>query len=217
MYKFFKQAGVECHKPTYMQLIFENVHGTGEIYMDCLKAICGDTEGKSMVDLCCCTAPNTPLLGFKERTYVDVLPRVLDHPGEQEFFVQKDVIDFLGEASRCYDVAICSDGIEHLTKPDGFELINLAMSAANRSVFFTPLGDHLVGDDDNPENHHSGWTPGDLEPHNYHNVIAFPHYHKLLNVGAFFFWACCDLEGDFARVFNLLNNKSWATEAKLQK
>jgi hypothetical protein len=200
-----------------MTLIFENVHGTGEVYMDCLKAICGDTEGKSMIDLCCCTAPNTPLLGFKERKYVDVLPRILDHPSEQEFFEQDDVLNFLnGPKMKYYDMVICSDGIEHLTKAEGYDLINLAWFFSEKQIYFTPLGDYMVDKNDtNPENHHSGWIPDDLSG-NFH-CIVFPHYHKLLNTGAFFFWYNSEYNDDFNRVKNILKNKSWATEAKQQK
>ena len=201
---------VIAKKPVDLQLEFPGVHGNTQVYMDCLRAICGDTAGKSMIDLCCCTAPHTPLLHFKDRMYVDILPRKLDWPEEQEFFLQQDVLEF--EKAIVFDrsdVAICSDGIEHFSKENGYRLLHQMERIAHKQVLFTPLGEYLVVNSDDPEGHHSGWWPEDFKGY---ASIVFPEYHPTLGVGGFFVWKCRDIEQDFERVKEILMSKSWAIQ-----
>lgn len=190
-----------------MRLEFKNVAGNGEVYMDCLRAICGDTRGKSMIDLCCCTAPNTPLLGFSERYYIDIIDRKLDHPEEQKFFHRHDALNVHLFMAASVDVMICSDGIEHFKKEDGKQLLEIMHMSSTKQVLFAPLGPYLVDENDkNPENHHSAWWPEDFDGY---ATIVFPKYHSILGVGAFFAWKCPDIKNDFERVKSILNNKSW--------
>lgn len=189
-----------------MRITFPGVHGNDYIYMKCLRAVCGDTEGKSMIDICSNLSPHTPLLGFKERVYVDILSRQLDHPQEQQYFVQDNVLDYLNQSTQ-YDVGICSDGIEHFTEDDGILLLKLMQVRTDRMVLFTPLGDHMVDKESkDPEGHHSGWTPEMLDRlfPGFFAFISFPEYHPTLGVGAFFFWHCKNIEQDFNRVVNEL-------------
>lgn len=191
-----------------MKIEFNNIHGNGVIYLDVLKSICGGTNGKSMVDLGCNLAPYTCQLEFENRTYVDILPRTLDEAKEQKYFVQDDILSFLKEKNKEYDVAISSDCIEHLTDMDGTKLLILMEDKSLKQILFTPLGDHMVETDNyNPEAHHSGWTP-ELVP-DYASII-FPQYHPSLGVGAFFFFKCDNLESEFERVVNELKQKEWA-------
>lgn len=192
-----------------MQITFEGVHGNNEVYLDCLKSICGDTEGKTLLDAMCNLAPHTPLLGFKERTYVDVLPRILDHKDEQQHFIQKDIFHFLDDEDIYFDTIICSDGIEHIIKEDGHRLLYEFLLKSDRNIIFTPLGNHMVEDGDNPENHHSGWFPEELKGY---ASIVFPQYHPTLGIGAFFSWDCDNIEDDFERVKNELKQKTWAKD-----
>lgn len=190
-----------------MQLIIPGVHGNGTIYLDILKAICGDTKGKSMVDLMCHHAPYTPLLGFKDRLYVDVLDRGLDHPEEQKYFVCSDVFVYTFENSHMhYDVAICSDGIEHLKKQAGRDFIWTMRLQSGKAILFTPLGEYAVTNEDNPDSHRSGWLPEDLPEF---ATVVLPDFHPTLNVGAFFAWHTKDIKQDFERVKNELKYKSW--------
>jgi hypothetical protein len=179
-----------------MKLEFPNIHGNDTVYMDCLRAICGDTAGKSMVDLGCNLAPHTPLLGFADRMYVDILPRILDHREEQKYFVQQDILLFKRTDDK--DVSIASDVIEHFTKENGFKLIEIMERISNRQILFTPLGDYMVDHvSTDPEGHHSGWYPEDFPGY---ASIVFPEYHPTLGVGAFFVWRCENIEADFERV-----------------
>lgn len=198
-------------------LTFPGVVGSIEVYMDVMRAICGETEGKSMIDLMCAFAPNTPKLGFSRRRYFDIIDRQLDHPEEQEFFSQADVLtiqpalEWIRKATGAdlYDVAICSDGIEHLTEIQGRILVSTMLSISHKQILFTPLDDIFgmakEGDND-PEAHRSLWHP-DMLPGFFH--IVFPHYHKVWNGGAFFSLRSSFGEAEFNRVKSILQTKHW--------
>lgn len=191
-----------------MRIDFENVNGCNEVYTDCLRALCGNTEGKSLLDAMSNLAPHTPLLGYKERAYVDILPRILDHKEEQQYFIQQDIFDFISTTEKTFDCIIISDGIEHVTMDKGQHLLKLFSEKTNRIITFTPLGNYMVDDTDNPEGHHSGWLPISFSNEWAH--IVFKNYHPTLGIGAFFSWTCENIEQDFERVSNELKNKSWA-------
>lgn len=187
-----------------MKLEYPGLVGSGELYLKVLKAICGDTSDKSMVDLMCYHAPYTPLLGFKDRLYVDIQDRGLDHKEEEQFFVNSDIWLFLvqNDNLRC-DVMICSDGIEHLEKQAGYDLLFTMKLMSEKQIIFTPLGEYMVTNEENPDSHRSGWLPKDLDGW---ATIVFPDFHPALNCGAFFAWHCENIQQDFERVKNELNN-----------
>lgn len=190
-----------------MQITFEKVYGNDTVYLDCLKAICGDTQGKSMSDLGCNLAPHTPKLGFERKVYVDVLDRKLDHPEEQRYFVKDDMLSFLRMGVH-YDNTLSLDSIEHLSTSQGAQLISQMELHSDKQVIFTPLNAWMMDLEGNdPEGHHSLWTP-ELLPD--FASIVFPVYHYSLNIGAWFGWKCKDVESDFERVKNELNTKEWA-------
>lgn len=181
-----------------MQLEYPRISGSGELYLKVLKAICGDTENKSMADLLCHRAPYTPLLGFAHRVYVDIQDRGLDHKEEQDKFIKSDIWTFLIEHSGYhFDTAICSDGLEHLPKQKGWDLLLSMKLLSDKSIIFTPLGDYMITNDDNPDSHKSGWMPEELT--NYATIV-FPDFHPSLNKGAFFAWHCENIQQDFERV-----------------
>jgi hypothetical protein len=190
---------------------YPGITGNIEIYMKVLRAICGETGGKSMVDLCCAFAPNTPKLGFAQRRYFDIIDRKLDHPEEQKFFSKTDVLSIRLATERVrkaldvniYDVAICSDGIEHFLPSDGRRLLSIIQEISHKQIIFTPLGELWMEKipTDNPEAHRSAWYPEMLPGW---ACIVFPDYHQEWKVGAFFSWKCADLEKDFERVIKLI-------------
>lgn len=190
-----------------MQLTIPGVHGNGQIYLDILKAICGDTQGKSMIDLMCHHAPYTPLLGFEKRIYIDSQDRGIDHKDDQQLFIKSDVFLYLFEnAWSKYDVMICSDGIEHLSKQAGFDLALTMKLQSAKSVIFTPLGEWMITDSDHPDSHKSGWMPNDFPGY---ATIVLPEFHPVLETGAFFAWHTEDIQQDFDRVVNELKTKTW--------
>lgn len=181
---------------------YPGIIGDIEVYMKVLRAICGETDGKSMIDLMCAFAPNTPKLGFSIRSYVDVLERKLDDPNEQQFFERGNALDE-GDIIHYYDVSICSDGIEHVTISDGHKLLRVMGEISDKQIIFTPLGELWMEKipTDNPEAHRSAWYPEMLPGY---ACIVFPDYHKEWKVGSFFAWRCPDIEQDFERVIKLI-------------
>jgi len=163
--------------------------GSGEIYLQIMKTICGDVSDKSVIDLMCYHSPYIPQLGFSERTYVDIQDRKLDHKEEQQFFVLSDVFDFLNGNRKVFDFAICTDGIEHLSFKRGIELITLMTEQSQSQILFTPLGENMVNKKaTHPDIHKSGWTPDIIDKHfkGYFSYIVMPNFHTTF--GAFFFW-----------------------------
>lgn len=193
-----------------MRLDFPGIPGSGEIWMDVVKAICGDTDGKSLLDLMCYRAPHTPQLGFKTPVYVDVQDRDFDYPREKKSFVKWDVRKIMDcrlvVNNAPFDVAICSDGVEHLSKEEGRVLKNNIDFLARKSVFFTPLGPISIGEEIGPDAHQSGWYPDDFWGY---ALIVFPDFHPTLNCGAFFAFRCPELENEFNRIKKELKTKSW--------
>lgn len=196
-----------------MRLEYPGIQGNGEIYLDVLRAICGDVSNKSMVDLMCYHAPYTSQLGFKERTYVDVLDRGLDNKEEQRYFIKQDVFSFFIDNSRAHwDVMICSDGIEHLFKQDGWDLWFTMGLLSDKAIIFTPTRDSNLFADSDPDTHKSYWTPDDFKEY---AIIEFPDFHPTLNQGAFFAFKCGRIIDEFERVKNELKNKLWAKKLSM--
>lgn len=191
-----------------MKIIFNGINGNDEVYMDCLRAICGETEGKAMIDIGCNLAPHTPKLGFSKRTYIDILERTLDHVDEQKNFVHKNALDYLRQMGTGVDVALSLDNIEHLTLNDGKWLIRLMEDVSKKQILFTPLSAWMVGDesDPNPESHKCVWTP-DMLP-NWASIV-FKQYHPTLGIGAWFGFYCKNIIYEFERVSNELKTKNW--------
>lgn len=186
-----------------LRLDYPGIIGSGDLYLQVMKAICGDTEGKSMIDLMCYHAPYTPLLGFDKRTYIDIQDRGLDHKEEQPYFKQDDVLECLSSAEcQFHDVSICSDGLEHLEESHAIFLLKKMYLYSSKQILFTPFGEVMITTDENPDSHRSGWTPEKLEyiMHNHFAYIVFPDFHKSINAGAFFFWHTKDIQQDFERV-----------------
>jgi len=185
-----------------MQIVLPGINGSGELWLDIMKIICGDTSHKSMIDLGCHKAPYTPLLGFKERVYVDIQGRLLDDPNEQKYFIQDDVLGFLYYIKKRYDVAIASDFIEHVSVEKGYEFLAIARLQSKKQIIFTPLGEYMISDDDHPDSHRSGWTPEMLP---IYLSIVLPDFHPILGIGAFFAVNCSDEEKQ--RIINEIKNK----------
>jgi len=188
-----------------MQIEIPEIHGSGELWLEIMRVICGDTPNhpaSNMCDLMCHRAPYTPLLGFKERTYVDIQNREFDFPEEKGYFTHMDVFEFMKVCGVDYDLMICSDGIEHLTKEQGEELLWWMDIHSDKQVIFTPLGEYMLTEDKHPDSHRSGWTP-ELLPD--YLSIVFPDFHPTLGVGAFFAVNCSGIEKE--RILHEIKNK----------
>lgn len=193
-----------------MTITFPEINGCDEVYLDTLNALIGDKRD-SFLDIGCNKAPFTPRLGFKERKYIDILPRELDHKDEQQYFEQADAIDYLENLKRTYSVTFSLDQIEHVTKEYGHWQIAEMESYSHKQIFFTPTEGWMLtsDDDDNPESHRSVWTPEDIKRIESVQII-FPKYHPTLKIGAWFFMFCnSKLNREFERITNELKTKQW--------
>lgn len=190
--------------------------GTPEIHLEVLKIMCGDPTGKAVVDLMCCEASQTrKLYGWKKELYVDIQKRDLGAE-KNPFFELCDVIEYV-ESSRVlfFDIAICLDGIEHLSKKDGQYLMEALAYKVDKAIFFTPLGSYMVESDESekhPDKHYSGWTPQEFEVAGY-NCIVFHNFHEALHCGAFFAVHSKD-KTEWDRILTEINKVSWTEYSK---
>jgi hypothetical protein len=82
-----------------------------------------------------------------------------------------------------YDLALLIDVIEHLEKPEGYDLLDRLLGHARRVLLTTPLGFRRQEIPGQPfETHRSGWMPWDFGPRvRLHRWRIFPgHYSRLL-------------------------------------
>jgi hypothetical protein len=190
--------------------------GNGEVQLDVLKSICGNTDGKSMIDIGSGFCPNTRKLGFTEKLYIDIVER--DIVEEKPFFRKCNILVFIQsvEYLEKIDVSISLDNIEHFYKDDAIKILNWMVKNTKKQIIFTPLGDYIKtseADNTNPDTHKSGWLPKDFEDMGWATIV-FKNFHPKLNLGAFFAFKCSNINDEFTRVINELNNKKWANLSK---
>ncbi len=190
------------------KLIFPQT-GSSELQVQVLRAICGPTEDKTLIDLCCGSAPQTSQLKFKLKTYVDAVDRVI--PDGK--VIVANVLDYLKSGTMYYDISISTDTIEHFRDKDAKVFVDRTSRVAKKNIWFTPLGEFCMTFDpenNDPDTHKSEWTPEKLEelyPDRW-SYLVFPNWHPTLRnsknevLGAFFFWN----GDDFGRVKNELKN-----------
>lgn len=197
-----------------MRITTYKQNGDSALQVQVLKAICGPTEDKTLIDLCCGSAPQTGQITFKEKTHVDAVDRVLVGGGK---VIVANVIDFLKTTTSRYNISISTDSIEHFREKDGWNFLELTSKVADKNIWFTPLGEFcmtLDPENNDPDTHKSEWTPEKLEKAQpgYWSFLAFPSWHPTLRnskdeiLGAFFFWHSKDPDADFARVKSELKN-----------
>ncbi len=184
-----------------MKLIYDNP-GSAEVYMKVMKAICGDVRGKTMLDVCCGEIPHTDGLGFAHKTFVDI--EIRGGADSNSNFIKQDCFEFFKTNKKIYDTSIASDCIEHFRVPDALELLHQMDLCSDMQIIFTPLGPYMMEpvDSDDPHTHKSFWYPDDF--HGW-STIVFPRFHEIMNLGAFFVWTAYDLENEFERVKEELN------------
>lgn len=191
-----------------MRIQTYNQNGDSALQVQVLKAVCGSTEDKTLIDLCCGSAPQTGQIAFKEKTHVDAVDRFLVGGGK---VIVANVIDFLKTTTSRYDISISTDSIEHFRDKDAWEFVELTSKVASKNIWFTPLGEFcmtLDPENNDPDTHKSEWTPKKLEAANpgYWSFLVFPNWHPTLRnskdetLGAFFFWHCKNADADFERV-----------------
>jgi hypothetical protein len=161
--------------------------GSGALWLSVIRRlIVKRSEELSLLDLCCCECTGTQQLKWKKHVAVDVVD--WKKPDHIDFHLG-DAITFAESAPKNgFDVCICSDGIEHFSKDNGWRLLRAMEHSAKLSIIFTPLGDLWVDQNaTHPDHHKSGWLPEELSTVGW-NVESYPKWHSDWNAGAFFAW-----------------------------
>lgn len=138
----------------------------------------GDTLANcSMLDIGCGNAPTTGKLPCQTKLFIDAItPQQIPEP-----YLQADAVQFLIESQIQYDILTALDFIEHLSKSDGFKLLDAVEKKIRKcAIFFIPLGELAVSsveENYHPHKHWSGWLPEEFEALGY-DTIVFPTYHN---------------------------------------
>lgn len=161
--------------------------GSMELWIEVFVRIIGKpSKDVSVIDLCCGRMGNTRLLNFRDSLHVDVTDYE-DRPRHYRF-LKHDVLTLTESLNGMYDVALCSDGIEHLSKADGLKLLDRMTRLSRKRIIFTPLGDYIVEPDTtDPEKHKSGWLPKDFPPS--WETQEFPNWHPTIGIGGLWAWS----------------------------
>lgn len=161
--------------------------GSVDLYLEILSQIIGPTEELSFLDLCCGEMTATKRMSFASSLHIDVIDCPL-RPPDAKFFHGDVLAELANIGENWFDVSLCSDGIEHLTKEAGHTLLLEMQRVSTLSIIFTPLGDMLVDTEaTDPHTHKSGWIPSD-PAFRFWQTKTFPNWHPTLNHGAFFAW-----------------------------
>lgn len=142
-------------------------------------------NNESLLSLCCGIGLELTGLTTPHVTAVDIAPQYLaevKHRCPQAKTVQSDALAFLREQkANTFDVISIIDGIEHMEKFQGVELIKEMKRVCKREILlFTPQGPsddgYLKNEPHNAwgiegadhfQTHKSGWTADELEAHGF--------------------------------------------------
>lgn len=138
--------------------------GSNDVYLGVCDAILDGVERGSLIDLMSGECGITRQLGFKKVVAIDSDPKRAPPPEVAEFHEGDLKTMFYSPQasaalSRTYDVAICSDGIEHLDMYAGLMLLRKMARLAPVNIIFTPCGALDVRPERTDGGHVSGWLP----------------------------------------------------------
>lgn len=172
--------------------------GSYEMALKVMRAIVGSTKELSLIDLCSYTGTITRQMKFKEAVYVDVMDVGHEYEKDGLTFVRTGVNSEHEIFEKRYDVSTCLDGIEHLTKPEGWQMVQRMMKISDIQIIFTPLDAWMIDETaTNPEAHKCLWQPEDLPEWGH---VVFPTWHRLYSIGGFFSWHSKNMGSEFLRV-----------------
>ena len=138
-----------------------------------LKKAIGDC--KTLLDVGC--GSSSPIKSFSNKLYcvgVDAFEPSIEKSKKEQIhnkYYKMDVLE-IGKnfKPKSFDCVLASDLIEHLTKEEGFKLLEMMEKIAKKKVIvFTPNGFLSQGEyDNNPwQVHKSGWTVDEIKKRGY--------------------------------------------------
>jgi len=133
-------------------------------------------NGNTLLSLCCGIGYELKHLKTNDVTAVDIYQSYLDEVNNrcpQAKLVCSSALDFLRNSpDNSYDVISIIDGIEHMTKPDGIQVLKEMKRVARKKILlFTPNGyikntpkdTWGIPGGDKYQRHLSGWTSEELQ------------------------------------------------------
>lgn len=133
-------------------------------------------NGESLLSLCCGIGLELDRLGTKDVTAVDIAPQYLEKVHDrcpEAKLVCSDALSYIkDQPDRSVDIISIIDGIEHMDKKSGLEVIKHMKRVARKYIFlFTPEGylrnePHNAWDiegADEHQTHKSGWEVLELK------------------------------------------------------
>lgn len=161
--------------------------GSLGLWLKVVREIIGvPTKGLTLLDLCCNECTGTGRMEWRRHVGVDVVD--WGKPASVDFKLE-DALAFVERApAQAFDVCICSDGVEHFRKEEGWRLVRGMKRVGRLSIVFCPLGNFSVDvSATHPDCHKSAWWPEELEKE-WGNAASFPRWHRAWNSGAWFAW-----------------------------
>lgn len=162
--------------------------GSHPLWLEVVNGIIGSAPRAVMVDVCCGATAVTRHLDYPIVECCDLEPRHPDVP-ENWKFTQRSAIHFLEQFPCKYaDLVICSDGLEHFTKVQGYKLLRQMERAGKLAIIFTPTGDTKFDPEaTDPHTHKSSWTAEHFAKLGWESDY-YPDWHPTLGWGGIFAW-----------------------------
>lgn len=162
--------------------------GSHELWLSVVNRIIGFAPRGRMIDVCCGACAVTRKLRFTEVESCDALPRNAEVPANWDF-TQRNAVVFLRAYKHSYaDLVVCSDGIEHMTKQAGHELLREMTRVGKIAIIFTPTGDATFDPKATaPHTHKSSWREADFHELGW-ETEHYPDWHPTLGWGGLFAW-----------------------------
>ncbi len=132
---------------------------------------------KSVLDVGC--GSNSPIKYLSKKFHasgIDAYKPNLEESEKQgihDEYHQMNILDIDKKfKENSFDCVIALDVIEHLTKKDGWKLLDsMEKAAKKKTIVFTPNGYLPQAADDNPwQEHKSGWTVNEMRKRGYHII-----------------------------------------------
>lgn len=169
----------------------ESIVGSGALWIDVINGILGETHRGSLLDLCCGHPILSSQLGFERHVGVDLN----EYPESAmcSEFRKRDALDDISEIDTdSYELALCSDGLEHFKWEDGIIMLGEMARVGKLAIVFVPTkrkdyGYSMDENSNDPHVHKSLWSHEQFQSLGW-QTRTFPNWHPTLNLGACFAW-----------------------------
>jgi ubiquinone/menaquinone biosynthesis C-methylase UbiE len=163
----------------------KTANGSHALWIKTADEILGTSPREYLLDLCCGGCAVTRHLGFEFHRGIDLI----DNPERPSnvVFSKLDALEYLLTVTRRlgFDLAVISDGLEHLPDEKATRLLDEMVRVARRSIIFVP-DDSLVTPASHDHHVHKSHWPASKWAQLGYNYREFPTWHA--HAGAVFAW-----------------------------